>query len=100
MKAFDTVIVADWASGKSSGPTPRKDAIWICAASAKRVEAPIYFRSRMDAEAWLQERLASEVARGRRVLASFDFPFAYPAGFAHALMASPSVTVLLSRMLD
>lgn len=81
MSGFDTVIVVDWASGKSSGPSPRKDAIWIGVASARKLELPLYFRSRIAAEAWLQERLTGEVARGHRVLASFDFPFAYPRGF-------------------
>ena len=85
MSRFDCVIVVDWASGKSSGPSPRKDAIWIGVASAKRVEQPLYFRSRMDAEAWLHDRLSAEVARGHRVLASFDFPFSYPTGFARAV---------------
>ena len=73
---FDTVIVVDWASGKASGPTPKKDAIWIGVASSTSVEPPLYLRSRVEAEAWLIARLIAERAKGHRVLASFDFPFA------------------------
>ena len=85
---FDTVIVVDWASGKASGPTPKKDAIWIGVASSTSVEPPLYLRSRVEAEAWLIARLIAERAKGHRVLASFDFPFAYPTGFARALSGS------------
>lgn len=88
MTAFDTVIVVDWASGKASGPTPCKDAIWMGVASMNSVEAPRYMRSRWAAERWLVERLTSERARGNRVLASFDFPFAYPEGFGQRLTGS------------
>mgnify|MGYP000076611504 FL=1 len=88
MSVFDTVIVVDWASGKSSGPTPKKDAIWIGVAHANSVESPRYMSSRTAAEAWLHDRLKAERARGNRVLASFDFPFAYPKGFAKALSGS------------
>lgn len=85
---FDTVIVVDWASGKASGQTPKRDAVWIGVASETTVEPPLYMRSRLEAEAWLTARLSAERARGHRVLASFDFPFAYPKGFARSLIGS------------
>ena len=85
---FDTFIVVDWASGKASGPTPKKDAIWIGVASDINVGPPLYMRSRLEAEAWLTSRLSAERAQGHRVLASFDFPFAYPKGFAQSLIGS------------
>ena len=37
---------------------------------------------------WLAGTLAGEIAAGRRVLAGFDFPFGYPAGFAAAVTGS------------
>jgi molybdopterin molybdotransferase len=89
MSGFDTVIVVDWASGRASGPAPRSDAIWIGAATQRRVEEPVYCRTRGEAEAWLVRRITAERAQGRRVLAAFDFPFTYPAGFAQAVTGSP-----------
>lgn len=85
---FDTIIVVDWASGKASGSQPCKDAIWIGVASKDNVEPPRYMRSRHQAEAWLNQRLQQDHDQGRRVLATFDFPFAYPAGFGAALTGS------------
>jgi len=82
MSRFDTVLVVDWAAGKRGPPKPAKDQIWIGAATAQGAEAPVYFRTRHDAQSWLQERLEREIRAGRRVLACFDFPFAYPKGFA------------------
>jgi molybdopterin molybdotransferase len=82
----DTVVVVDWSGGNDTGPRPRKDAIW--AAVARRGGAgdpPVYLRNRAVAMDWLAGLLAAEAAAGRRVLAGFDFPFGYPAGFAQAL---------------
>jgi molybdopterin-guanine dinucleotide biosynthesis protein B len=44
-----------------------------------------YLRTRAEAEAALTRLLDAEAAAGRRVLAGFDFPFGYPAGFAARL---------------
>jgi precorrin-8X/cobalt-precorrin-8 methylmutase len=44
-----------------------------------------YLRTRDDCHQWLRQRLIDHVARGRRVLVGFDFPFGYPTGFAAAL---------------
>jgi molybdopterin molybdotransferase len=82
---FDRFVMVDWSGGNDRGPTPKKDAIWACVASADGVEAPVYLRNRQVAETWLAERFAAELAAGRRVLAGFDFPFAYPQGFAARL---------------
>mgnify|MGYP006273768789 FL=1 len=87
--SWDTVLVVDWSGGADRGPRPKKDAIWACAASRAGAETPVYLRSRPVAEAWLAERIAAERAAGRRVLAGFDFPFGYPAGFAAALTGRP-----------
>ncbi len=80
--SFDTFLVADWSAARRAPARPSKDAIWIGVARADRVEAPVYFRSRIEAEAWLARFFLAEQQAGRRVLATFDFPFGYPAGFA------------------
>jgi len=81
---FDTVVIIDWSGGNDRGPTPVKDAIWACIAG----QEPIYFRNRQLVEEWLIELFETELAAGRRVMAGFDFPFAYPAGFAKAATGS------------
>lgn len=45
-------------------------------------EEPVYLRSRRDAEVWLAAFFDAESKSGGRVLATFDFPFGYPTGFA------------------
>ncbi|MFY0692645.1 MAG: molybdopterin molybdenumtransferase MoeA [Paracoccaceae bacterium] len=84
MSLFDSYITVDWSGGNDTGPTPRADAIWVCAAG----EAPLYLRNRISAEDWLKQRLAAERAAGRRVLVGFDFAFGYPEGFAKAVTGS------------
>ena len=81
---FDTIVMVDWSGGNDRGPKPKADAIWTCIAG----EAPLYHRNRQVAEAWLTDRIATEIAAGRRVLAGFDFPFGYPAGLATALVGA------------
>lgn len=83
---FDTVIAVDWSG--ASVPSPRKpssDAIWIGVASPLG-ETVSYHRTRADAEAHMNDLFAFELAAGRRVLAGFDFPMGYPAGFAPRLV--------------
>ena len=88
MTRFDAVLMVDWAGGADRGPTPKQDAIWACLARGGHAEAPVYLRNRTVAEAWIGGVIAAETAAGRRVLAGFDFPFGYPAGFARALTGS------------
>ena len=82
MTGFDTIVVVDWSAADDRGPRPKPDAIWAAIRRGAEAEAPRYLRSRAVAEAWLAELFATEIAAGRRVLAGFDFPFGYPAGFA------------------
>jgi molybdopterin molybdotransferase len=77
--------MVDWSGGNDTGSTPRKDAIWACLALGGVVEAPVYLRNRSVAEAWIGDRIAEELAAGRRFCVGFDFPFATPAGFALAM---------------
>ena len=85
MTQFDTVAVVDWSGGNDSGPKPRKDAIWLGVARHGEAEQPLYLRNRAAAEAALVTLIDQELAAGRRLLLGFDFPFAYPRGFAKAL---------------
>ncbi|MEM9580862.1 MAG: gephyrin-like molybdotransferase Glp [Pseudomonadota bacterium] len=85
MSSFDQVIIVDWAAGRIGPKRPAKDQIWIGVAGTSAQEEPVYCRSRQDAEAWLKTRLAHNLTHGLRTLVGFDFPFAYPRGFAKAL---------------
>lgn len=88
MSGFDTFLVADWSAAKRAPARPSADAIWIGVARDGEVEEPSYHRTRQDAESWLAAFFDAEGAAGRRVLATFDFPFGYPAGFARIVTGS------------
>lgn len=85
MNGFDTFVMVDWSGGNDTGKTPRQDAIWACVARQGRAEEPQYLRNREIAEAWLANFFEQERAAGHRLMAGFDFPFGYPAGFAEAI---------------
>lgn len=88
MTRFDTIVMVDWSGGNDQGPKPRKDAIWAGVNRGGVADDPVYLRNRQVAESWLRDLFSQERAAGRRVLAGFDFPFGYPAGFARALTGS------------
>ncbi|MEO0666338.1 MAG: gephyrin-like molybdotransferase Glp [Pseudomonadota bacterium] len=88
MTPFDTFVIVDWSGGNQGPARPKADAIWACVARGAEVMPPVYLRHRQAAEAWLADTIAAERAAGRRVLAGFDFPFGYPAGFAAAVTGS------------
>jgi precorrin-8X/cobalt-precorrin-8 methylmutase len=81
---FDSFVIVDWSA--ASQPKMGRDSIWICAVdrdgAERLVENP---RTRHSAKHLLGELLSDATARGERVLLGFDFPFGYPAGFAHRL---------------
>lgn len=79
---FDTILVADWSAGKRRPARPSKDSIWLGIARNGVADAPIYCRSRQEAETRINQIIDEETAAGRRLLLSFDFPFGYPRGFA------------------
>ncbi|MDU8913477.1 gephyrin-like molybdotransferase Glp [Aestuariicoccus sp. MJ-SS9] len=81
MTPFDRFVMVDWSGGNDTGPTPRKDAIWIGEAGAE----PRYMRNRALAEEALSDRIERSLTAGERLMIGFDFPFGYPAGFAGAL---------------
>ena len=88
MSPFDTFVVVDWSGGNDTGPTPRKDAIWAGVSRGGISDPPVYLRNRSEAEAWIAALIEAELAQDRRLFIGFDFPFAYPSGFAEALTGS------------
>ncbi|MGC1494812.1 MAG: gephyrin-like molybdotransferase Glp [Sulfitobacter sp.] len=85
MSGFDTIVMVDWSGGNDRGAKPVKDAIWAGVTRLGVADEPVYLRNRHVAEAWLADLFGAELKAGRRVLAGFDFPFGYPAGFCRAL---------------
>lgn len=90
MSGFDSIAIVDWSAGNDTGPTPRKDAIWIGSSIARVARSPIYVRNRVLAFEHLSALIKAEVTAGRRLMIGFDFPFAYPKGFADALKCEPN----------
>jgi precorrin-8X/cobalt-precorrin-8 methylmutase len=84
-RLFDSYLVVDWSSNGT--PKTGKDSIWL--ALVGRDAHPVLENpaTRTDAIARIEALIAGEQAAGRRVLAGFDFPFGYPAGFSRALGA-------------
>ncbi len=82
MKLFDTYIIVDWSAAKT--PKTGRDSIWICrhAPDGEVVANP---STRHAARLLLAEMLQAATENGERVIAGFDFPFGYPAGFARRL---------------
>jgi precorrin-8X/cobalt-precorrin-8 methylmutase len=79
---FDTYVIVDWSA--ASRPKQGRDSIWICrlGATGETVCNP---PTRHAAKGLLADMLAEASERGERVIAGFDFPFGYPAGFAARL---------------
>ena len=83
---FDAYLIVDW----SANATPKRgaDSIWYCL--VERTGGGLRRRvlanpaTRWQARDEISEILQRLAARGRRVLAGFDFPDGYPAGFAKA----------------
>ena len=85
MTPVDTVAIVDWSGGNDTGPRPRRDAIWLGVTRQGQDQPPAYLRNRTEAETALATLIDTERSAGRRLLIGFDFPFAYPSGFAQAL---------------
>ena len=82
MSLFDTYIIVDWSA--SNVPKRGKDSIWVCrlGPDGESVANP---PTRHAARELLTAMLADAMQKGERVVAGFDFPFGYPAGFATRL---------------
>lgn len=85
MSLFDRHIIVDWSGGNDRGAKPTKDAIWAGVSDAGVVGEPLYFRTRAMVEAWLVDQIEQALLNNKRLCIGFDFPFAYPAGFARAV---------------
>lgn len=87
MPLFDDYLTVDWSANAS--PKTGADSIWYCLASRDRLGR---FRistkrnpaTRRQAHNELRALLKKRLYLGRRVLIGYDFPNAYPAGFARA----------------
>jgi hypothetical protein len=75
-RLFDTYVAVDWSA--SSRPKYGPDSIWSCVAGHE----PENHGTRHEATERLRSLLRREASAGRRVLVGFDFPYAYPSGFA------------------
>ncbi|PZX19575.1 hypothetical protein LX81_00031 [Palleronia aestuarii] len=91
---FDTFVAVDWSGAPERGPAPKPDAIWAAARGAGRDGPPVYLRSLVAAEAWLETLIAGERAAGRRLFLGFDFPFGLPAGIAQRITGTPGTAAL------
>lgn len=89
MSAFDSYAVVDWSSGNDTGPRPRTDAIWLGLNRDGQDEPPRYLRNRIEAEAAISALIEAHLTAGKRLFIGFDFPFAFPRGFAEALTGTP-----------
>ncbi len=77
-------MIVDWSAAGT--PKTGRDSIWICAVGRDGAEQLLENPpTRHAAKATLRQVLADCMRRGERVLAGFDFPFGYPAGFAAGL---------------
>ena len=50
---FRSFAMVDWSGGKDTGPSPRRDAIWIATVIDGEEREPIYMRNRVEALGWL-----------------------------------------------
>jgi molybdopterin molybdotransferase len=88
VNGFDSILVVDWSAALRTPARPSKDAIWLALATPDAPCTPLYCRSRQDAEREIMRMIAAERAAGNRLLCCFDFPFAYPQGFAQRVTGS------------
>ncbi|HZD24707.1 MAG TPA: precorrin-8X methylmutase, partial [Alphaproteobacteria bacterium] len=80
MSLFDAYLMVDWSA--AARPVTGNDSIWLCllrrrGGRLQRV-ALDNLATRTAARARIEALLGRVVADGGRVLASFDFPNAYP----------------------
>jgi precorrin-8X/cobalt-precorrin-8 methylmutase len=83
---FDAYLIIDWSA--NSCPKTGKDSIWWChrtrvSGSEVTVQNPA---TRREAFAQIKAILRGYRQGGQRILVGFDFAYAYPTGFAQALL--------------
>jgi len=103
MSGFDTLVMIDWSA--AAVPKAGADSLWM--AVLRRGEAlPRLWNPPTRAALYgdLVTLLTAEAQAGRRVLAGFDFAFAYPRGLAHALQLDgppwAAIWALLARTIQ
>ncbi len=97
---FDAVLMVDWTGGGDTGPTPKKDAIWMARAAGGHADAPEYVRNRLIARDRLAEEIQKTLDAGERLMIGFDFPFGYPQGFARHITGSDDPFALWQWITD
>jgi hypothetical protein len=80
---FDRYVAVDWSA--SSRPKRGRDSIWIAVLGQNGSATTENPATRRAAEAVVREMLRQAVEDRHRVLVGFDFPYAYPRGYASAL---------------
>jgi hypothetical protein len=80
---FDRYITVDWSA--SNTPKTGRDSIWVCSLGAEGEASTQNPPTRSVAESVVRRLLLDAVRKRERVLVGFDFPYAYPRGFAAAL---------------
>jgi precorrin-8X/cobalt-precorrin-8 methylmutase len=83
MALFDRYLMVDWSG--SSVPKLGRDSIWTCLVGAGRRARTVNHPTRAAATAAIREAMLDSVRAGERLIAGFDFSFAYAAGFAARL---------------
>lgn len=83
MALFDRYLMVDWSG--ASVPRLGRDSIWTCLIEPRRRPKLENHPTRAAASATIRTLMLDSVRAGRRLIAGFDFSFAYPAGFATRL---------------
>jgi hypothetical protein len=83
MTLFDRYLMVDWSG--ASVPRRGRDSIWTCLTEPRRPPHLENHPTRDAAAASIRTIMLDSLEAGRRLLAGFDFSFAYPAGLAARL---------------
>jgi hypothetical protein len=83
MTLFDRYLMVDWSG--ASVPRLGRDSIWTCLLEAGKRPRLENHATRQAATDMIRGAMLDAVSAGRRLLAGFDFSFAYPASFAARL---------------
>lgn len=83
MSLFDRYLMVDWSG--ASVPRLGRDSIWTCLLDRTGRAHLANHATRQAATDAIRAVMLDSVATGRRLLAGFDFSFAYAAGFAKRL---------------
>ena len=83
MALFDRYLMVDWSG--ASVPRLGRDSIWTCLLGPRGRPQLANHPTRQAATAAIRAVVLESVRAGRRLIAGFDFSFAYAAGFAARL---------------